>query len=82
LALLLATLGVLFGSMAFAKEYSGSPYLELKPLQSEPPLRFGNKKQLFVDNHVLCARGNFKRVQAKLQKHPKNPPLEPNAPRD
>jgi len=80
LALLLATLGVLFGSIVFAKEYSGSPYVELKPLESEPPLRFGNKKQLFVDNHVLCAWRNVKRVQGKLQKHPKNPLLKPDAP--
>jgi len=79
LALLLATLGVLFGSIVFAKEYSGSPYVKLKPLQSEPPLRFGNKKQLFVDNHVLCAWGNVKRVQGKLQKHPENPLLKPDA---
>ncbi len=75
-----AALLLLAGSRALAQQNSGSPYVHLRPLESEQPLRFGTQKQLLVDNEVLCAWYNVRRVQGVLQKHPDNPLLEADAP--
>ncbi len=71
---------LLVGPRSLAQPNSGSPYVHLTELESEPPLRFGTQKQLLVDNEVLCAWYNVKRVQGVLQKHPANPLLEADAP--
>ena len=71
---------ILTGSNFLAQQNTGSPYVHLPPLESEPPLRFGTQKQLLVDNEVLCAWYNVRRVQGVLQKHPDNPLLEADAP--
>ena len=50
------------------------------PLKAEPPLTFGTQSQLLVDNEVLAAWYNVKRVQGVLHKHPDNPLIEADAP--
>ena len=70
---------LLVGTRSLGQTGSGSPYVHLADLESERPLRFGTQKQLLVDNEVLCAWYNVKRVQGVLQKHPGNPLLEADA---
>ena len=71
---------LLAASNGAAQQETGSPHVHLGPLESEPPLRIGNRKQLLVDNHVLAAWYNVERVQGVLEKHPANPLLEADAP--
>ncbi len=71
---------LLAASNGAAQQETGSPHVHLGPLESEPPLRIGNRKQLLVDNHVLAAWYNVERVQGILKKHPANPLLEADAP--
>ena len=53
---------LLVGPQSLGQTSSGSPYVHLADLESERPLRFGTQKQLLLDNEVLCAWYNLKRV--------------------
>ena len=55
-------------------------WVRLGRREAETPLRFGNQKQLLVDNHVLADWWKVRRVQGKLRKHPNNPIIVPDAP--
>jgi len=54
--------------------------LKLGPVDAETPLRFGHKKQLLVDNEVLCDCWQMRRVQETVRKHPQNPVIEADQP--
>ena len=54
--------------------------IRLDPIQSEPPLDLGTRKQLLVDNETLCDWWNVRRVQEKVRKHPLNPIIEADQP--
>lgn len=60
-----AALLLLTGSTTFAQQNSGSPYVQLRPLKSEPPLRFGTQKQLLVDNEMLFFYGGTRYAHSK-----------------
>ena len=50
--------------------------LTLGPVEAEAPLRFGQQKQLLVDNEALCNWWKVRRVQERVRKHPGNPIVE------
>jgi hypothetical protein len=54
--------------------------LKLLPVESETPLQVGTRKQLLIDNYLLCDYWRVRRVQEQVRKHPKNPILEADKP--
>jgi len=46
---------------------------KVEPFEAETPLRFGCRKQLLVDNEVLCDWWKVRRIQEKVRKHRDNP---------
>jgi len=49
--------------------------IQLGPVEAEAPLRFGGRRQLLVDNHVLCDWWKVRRIQEMVRKAPGNPIL-------
>lgn len=43
-------------------------------------IRLGQKKELFLDDHLIAARENVRRVVHPVTKHPQNPVLRPTEP--
>ena len=93
LAIHLSVLGLLVRAASCSAQGAPEKPVAQKPLaeadvewvrlgrrEAETPLRFGNQKQLLVDNHVLADWWKVRRVQGKLRKHPNNPIIVADAP--